>query len=61
MRQAVQHRLLLRRNLRRETEKAFLFFDGTKEVWLAKSLVEWDESEETMTMPAWVALDKGLL
>jgi hypothetical protein len=28
--------------LRRETEKAYLLFDGGKEVWIAKSLEEWD-------------------
>jgi hypothetical protein len=26
--------------LRRETDRAYLIFDGTKEVWLPKSLVE---------------------
>lgn len=44
-----------------ETEKAFLFFDGTKEVWLPKSQCEWDQDTRTMTMPEWLAMDKGLI
>jgi hypothetical protein len=28
------------RELRHETEKAYLLFDGSKEVWVAKSLAE---------------------
>lgn len=49
-----------------ETEKAWFFFDGNTEVWLPKSQVEWDPSDRdpnvgTMTMPEWLALDKGLI
>jgi hypothetical protein len=49
-----------------ETEKAFHFYDGTTTVWLPKSQVEWDESDRkpfsgTMTMPEWLAKDKGLI
>jgi hypothetical protein len=47
--------------VRRESDKAVLFFDGTKEVWLPKSLVEWDAGERTMAMPEWLAQDKGLI
>lgn len=47
--------------LRRETDKAFLIFDGTKEVWLPKALVEHDAAEGTFAMPEWLALDKGLI
>ncbi len=43
--------------VRRETEKATLIFDGTKEVWLPKALVEIEDGEATM--PEWLALDKG--
>jgi len=47
--------------LRRETEKAYLLFDGDKEVWLAKALCEWDENSKIMQMAEWLALEKGLI
>jgi hypothetical protein len=47
--------------LRRETDKAFLVYDGSKEVWLPKALVEHDLAEGTFTMPEWLAMDKGLI
>jgi hypothetical protein len=47
--------------LRRETDLAFLVFDGTKEVWLRKSQVEHDPSDNTFAMPEWLAKDKGLI
>lgn len=47
--------------VRGETELAYKFYDGKTTVWLAKSLVEWDSSDKTMTMPEWVAKDKGLI
>ena len=47
-------------DLRRETEKAFLIFDGDKEVWLPKSQVE-NNDDGTFTMPEWLAMDKGLI
>jgi hypothetical protein len=47
--------------LRRETDKAFLIFDGGKEVWVPKGLCEWDASDRTMQMPEWLALQKGLI
>lgn len=46
--------------LRKETEKAFLIFDGKKAAWVPKSLVE-DNGDGTFTMPEWLALDKGLI
>lgn len=46
--------------LRRETEKAFLIFDGDKQVWLPKALVEQDD-DNTFSMPEWLALEKGLI
>lgn len=45
----------------RETEKAYHFYDGTTKVWLPKSQCEWDGEEKTMTMPEWLALEKGLI
>lgn len=47
--------------VRHETPKAFLFFDGVREVWLSKSMCEWDDSDKTMAMPEWLAMDKELI
>ena len=50
--------------LRHETpgdNGAFLLFDGTKEVWVPKKLVEHDPHDNTFTMPEWLARDKGLI
>jgi hypothetical protein len=44
-----------------ETEMAYLFFDGTKEVWIPKSQCSWDDDDKTMTMMEWMAIDKGLI
>jgi hypothetical protein len=44
-----------------ETDKAFRFFDGTRTVWLPKSMVEWDSDDRTMAMPEWLAKDKELI
>jgi hypothetical protein len=38
-----------------------LFFDGSKEVWLAKALCEWSEEEKVMQMPEWLAMERGLI
>lgn len=45
--------------VRRETDKAFLIFDGSQEVWLPKALVEVSDGEATM--PEWLALERGLI
>lgn len=44
-----------------ETEKAFRFYDGKEIVWIPKSQCEWDEESKIMTMPEWLALEKGLI
>lgn len=46
--------------LRGETEKAWLVFDGAREVWLPKSQVE-NNGDGTFTMPEWLASEKGLV
>lgn len=53
--------------LRHETEKAYLVFDGRsdkdkKEIvnWLPKSQVEMND-DGTFTMPEWLALEKGFI
>lgn len=47
--------------VRSETEKAYRFYDGKEYVWLPKSLCEWDKGAKEMTMPEWLAQDKGLI
>ena len=46
--------------VRRETDKAWLIFDGHREVWLPKSQCE-ANPDKTFTMPEWLANEKGLL
>jgi hypothetical protein len=46
--------------IRHETPKAYLVFDGAKEVWLPKSMVE-ENDDGTFTMPEWLAHEKGLI
>lgn len=45
---------------RHETDKAMLLFDGTKEIWFPKALVE-DNGDGTFTMPEWLAIKKELV
>lgn len=47
--------------IREEREKAYLFYDGTRMVWLPKSQCEWDQDDKTMAMPLWLAKDKELI
>jgi hypothetical protein len=46
--------------IRAETPRAFLLFDGTKEAWIPKSQVE-NNGDGTFTMPEWLAADKGFI
>ena len=46
--------------VRLETARAWMVFDGAREVWLAKSLVEKND-DGTFTMPEWLAAQKGLI
>ena len=41
------------------TPMAYYFHDGNKSDWVPRSQVEWDESEGLMTMPTWLAIEKG--
>ena len=47
--------------LRHETEKAWLFYDGAREVWLPKSQCEYDPDDGTVALPEWLAMEKGLI
>ena len=46
-----------------ETAAAYLVFDGSRKVWLSKSLVENCEHDgaDIFTMPEWLAKEKGLI
>jgi hypothetical protein len=51
--------------VRRETDRALLVYDGKVEVWIPKSQIS-DQSEtngkiESIFIPEWLATDKGLL
>jgi hypothetical protein len=45
---------------RHETDRAYLLFDGDKEEWVPKSLVE-DNGDGTFTMPEWLAKKIGFI
>ena len=45
---------------KRETDDAYLLFDGDREVWVPKFLVQEDE-EGIFQMPEWLALEKELI
>lgn len=47
--------------IRHETDAAYLFFDGDKEVWLPKAHCEWDPDARTMAVEEWLAMDRGLI
>ena len=51
--------------LRAETDKAWLIFDGGREAWIPKSQAELTEQEigpfQVWTMPEWLAKEKGLI
>ena len=44
-----------------ETAAAYRFYDCARTVWLPKSQCEWDVDTKTMTMPIWLAKEKGLI
>lgn len=45
-----------------ETNSARLFdFGGPEKVWLPKAQHEWDEADKTVTLPEWLAVEKGLV
>lgn len=62
MRKALNNDLIdISGEIKAETEKAYRFYDGKETVWLPKSQCEWNEEEKTMTMPEWLAMEKGLI
>lgn len=51
--------------MRRETEKAYLFFDGVDEIWIPKSQIKAMEMRDgepiEISIPEWLAAEKGLI
>jgi hypothetical protein len=47
-------------DLRDETKMAFLLFDGRRQVWVPKSMVE-NNGDGTFTLPEWLAIEKDLI
>jgi hypothetical protein len=47
-------------DIRVETEKAFLLYDGDKEAWFPKSRVE-NNNDGTFQMPEWLARKAGFI
>lgn len=45
--------------IRHETRLAYLLFDGTKEVWVPKSIYE-NNQDGTFTVPTWFAVKEGI-
>lgn len=43
------------------SERAYRFYDGKTTEWLPKSQCDWDESKGIMTMPHWLAKEKGFI
>jgi len=42
-----------------ETDSAWLFSDGATTAWLPKSQCGWDEDQQIMTVPEWLATKAG--
>ena len=51
--------------LRHETDRAYLVFDGLNEVWLPKSQVQDHRqikgSDYEFVIPEWLAIEKGII
>lgn len=47
--------------LKARTVSAALFVFGGKDVWLPFSQIEIDEEQQSVTMPEWLAFEKGLI
>lgn len=46
--------------VRAQTDKAIQFYDGDRTVWLPRSQIELND-DGTVTMPEWLANEKGLI
>ena len=55
------NRIEINGEIKHETDAAYLFYDGAREVWLPKSKCEWNQDSKVMMVPEWLAMDKELL
>jgi hypothetical protein len=46
--------------IKAETNKAWLLYDGKKQEWIPKSQAE-NNCDGTFTMPLWLAVEKGFV
>ena len=60
MRRKDDHITLYVDALVRETDKAWLLQIDGEEVWIAKSVGDLDEANSEVTIPEWMAEEKGL-
>lgn len=44
-----------------ESPLAYRFYDGAVTEWVPKSQVEWDADDKVLTLPYWLALEKGFI
>lgn len=69
MRASPQETVEIACEVRRETEKAWLVFDGTREVWIARSQISdyveqpglFGKQVSSIFIPLWLATEKGLI
>jgi hypothetical protein len=47
--------------LKDESERWYLLYDGKRTVRVPKSIVKMSDDETVFTMPEWLALEKGLI
>ena len=45
-----------------ETERAlYIDYSGTEPCWVPKALCEYDDTDGTLTLPEWLAQEKGMI
>lgn len=44
-----------------ETDGAYYFYDGARTEWVPKSQARWNPDAREMTMPEWLAKDRGFV
>lgn len=53
--------------IKRETDKAFMVFDGQNEIWMPKSMIQskrqigYNRSDFVFEIPEWLAKEKGIV
>jgi hypothetical protein len=51
--------------MRRETERAVLMFDGTNEIWIPRSMIKGirriRDYDYELVIPQWLAKEKGII